>query len=244
MRGASIPATSASARSTTISVSGRGTSARASVRSVSRAEPPLAEHVGERLAPAAPLDEHPRRRALVLGQRPVVPGVELEPRKPERLGEQQSASSARRVDALALEELRGRAERLAERHAAALECPALLVGGERLGERVELAPSTSGRGGGRDAHAVVGNPVLRKVVGADLLGARARADLRVPRRRLLGLLPLALRLVEPRAQHAHRLVAVLELRALVLHRHGDARRQVCDADGRVGGVDRLSTGAG
>ena len=38
-RGASTPAIAASARSTTISVSGRGTSARASVRSVSRRKP-------------------------------------------------------------------------------------------------------------------------------------------------------------------------------------------------------------
>ena len=63
------------------------------------------------------------------------------------------------------------------------------------------------------------------------------------RRRLLGLLALALGLVEACAQDAHRLVAVLELRALVLHRDDDPRRQMRDPDRGVGRVDRLAAGA-
>src|SRR5439155_1415051 len=63
------------------------------------------------------------------------------------------------------------------------------------------------------------------------------------RRRLRGLLSLALGLIQARTQNAHRLVAVLELRAFVLHRNEDARRQVRDAHGRVGRVDRLTARA-
>src|SRR5690349_14844329 len=83
----------------------------------------------------------------------------------------------------------------------ALERPPLLVGGERVGERLEVAGEHVGEAVVH-AGAVVGHAVLRIVVGADLLGARARADLREPRRRLLGLLPLALGLEEAGTQHA------------------------------------------
>ena len=78
------------------------------------------------------------------------------PREAERLREQQLGVEARRVDALALEVLRApRGEHLAQRHPRVLERAALLVGGERLGERVEVArehvlePVRSRRRGGR-----------------------------------------------------------------------------------------------
>ena len=51
---------------------------------------------------------------------------------------------------------------------------------------------------------------------------------------------LQLVLVEARAQDAHRLLAVLVLRALVLAGDHDARRNVRDAHRRIGGVDVLS----
>ena len=57
-------------------------------------------------------------------------------------------------------------------------------------------------------------------------------------------LPLVRQLVEPRLEDSHRRVAVAELRALVLALDDDARGQVRDADGRVGGVDPLAPGAG
>src|SRR3546814_11862355 len=50
-------------------------------------------------------------------------------------------------------------------------------------------------------------------------------------------------LVEARAQHLHRLGAVLVLRLLVLALHHDTGRQVGDPHRRVGGVDVLATGA-
>src|SRR5207302_7573234 len=93
-------------------------------------------------------------------------------------------------------------------------------------------------------YAVVGEAVLGEVVGADLLGALAGADLGAARGGLLGLLPLALQLVEPRAQDAHRLVLVLELRLLVLHRDDDAGRDVRDAHRGIGRVHRLPARAG
>jgi hypothetical protein len=54
---------------------------------------------------------------------------------------------------------------------------------------------------------------------------------------------LLFQLLKARAQHAHRLLAVLYLRLLVLHRDDDARRHVRDAHGRVGRVDALAAGA-
>ena len=91
---------------------------------------------------------------------------------------------------------------------------------------------------------MVGHAVLGEVVGADLLRALAGADLRAPRRRLLGLLPLALGLVQPGAKDAQRLRLVLQLRFLVLHRDHDPGRDVRDPDGRVGRVHALAAGAG
>ena len=95
----------------------------------------------------------------------------------------------------------------------------------------------------READAVVGDAVFLEVVGADLLGALAGADLRAA---ILGdrvLLLLHLHLVEARAQHLHRLRAVLDLRLLVLLRHDDVGREVGDAHGRIGRVDALAAGA-
>ena len=83
----------------------------------------------------------------------------------------------------------------------------------------------------------------REVVGADLLRALAGADLAAA---ILGdrvLLLAQLHLVEPRAQHLHRLRAVLDLRLLVLLRDDDAGRDVRDADGGVGRVDALAARA-
>ncbi len=54
---------------------------------------------------------------------------------------------------------------------------------------------------------------------------------------------LAALLEQSRAQHLHRLGAVLVLAALVLHRHDDPGRDVGDADRGIGGVDVLPAGA-
>ena len=61
---------------------------------------------------------------------------------------------------------------------------------------------------------------------------------------LLGLLALELHLVETGAKDAKCLLLVLELAFLVLAGHHEAGRQMGEANGRVGGVDRLATRPG
>jgi hypothetical protein len=90
---------------------------------------------------------------------------------------------------------------------------------------------------------VVGDPVLRVVVGADPLRAVDGADLAAP-----GLAGLRVRLLlggreEPGAQDAQGLLLVLQLALLVLAADDDPGRHVGDAHGRVGGVDALAAGA-
>src|SRR5690606_16349296 len=92
--------------------------------------------------------------------------------------------------------------------------------------------------------AVIGDPALGKVVGADALGAVARTDQQLATvgdflvgRGVLLVLQLG-------RQPGHGLGAVLVLRALFLAFDHDAGGQVGDADGRFGLVDVLATGAG
>src|SRR5258707_680323 len=80
------------------------------------------------------------------------------------------------------------------------ESLAAFLGGQRLGELVELAFEDPVEVVHGQLYAVVGDAVLRIVVGTNLLRALARPDLRAPRRRLLGRLLLALQLVEPRPE--------------------------------------------
>ena len=111
-------------------------------------------------------------------------------------------------------------------------------------EAVDVAVEDSAR----VAHLEAGAVVL------DALGRveRVRADLRAPLDRLLlaalggehlGTLSLLL-FEELGAQEAHRGLAVLELRALVLALDDDAGRHVRDADRRVGLVHVLAAGSG
>src|SRR5690606_8228629 len=95
----------------------------------------------------------------------------------------------------------------------------------------------------RQADAVVGHPALREVVGADAFGAVAAADHRLARLGFGALGLLAPLFEQSRAQHLHRLGAVLVLAALVLHRDDDPRRDVSDANSGVGRVDVLTARA-
>jgi hypothetical protein len=92
--------------------------------------------------------------------------------------------------------------------------------------------------------AVVRDAVLREVVRANPLRAIHRADLALANDGRGGVDLLLLPGEHPRAQHTHAGLAVLQLALLVLHRHDDSRGEVGDANGRVGRVDRLATGAG
>src|SRR5437764_391703 len=117
-------------------------------------------------------------------------------------------------------------------------------GRQRLGELVELALEDPVELVNRELDPVVREPVLGEVVGADFLRALAGTNLRVAGRVELRSLPLELPLVEARAQHAHRLLPVLQLRLLVLHRDDDPSRKVRDADGGVGRIDGLASRPG
>ncbi len=90
--------------------------------------------------------------------------------------------------------------------------------------------------------AMVGDAVLGKVVGTYLLRAVACPHLTAAHasHRLFGLPPLAV--VEHRAQHIHRLRAVLYLRALLLRGHDDARGNVRDPDRGLRLVHVLAAG--
>src|SRR5439155_509585 len=74
----------------------------------------------------------------------------------------------------------------------------------------------------RQSDAVVGQPILRKVVGADLLAAVAGSHLRLALRVAGAALLLLLHLVQPRAKHLQRHGAVLDLRLLLLALHHHA----------------------
>src|SRR3989344_1934407 len=86
---------------------------------------------------------------------------------------------------------------------------------------------------------MVGHPILREIVGADLLGAVARAYLCLPLCRPRASFALILLLLDAACEQLHRLFFVLRLRALRRAFHVDARRFVDDADGRLDLVDVL-----
>src|SRR4029079_15740962 len=86
---------------------------------------------------------------------------------------------------------------------------------QRLGEVVELALQEPVELVDGQLDAVVGDPALGEVVGADLLGPLARPDLRVAGGVTLGALALELALVEARANDPHRLLSRLPLTTLV-----------------------------
>src|SRR5690348_13894770 len=90
---------------------------------------------------------------------------------------------------------------------------------------------------------MVGDPALGKIVGADALGAVARADQRLARGGFLRLLLAQLLVLDARQQHREGLFLVLVLRARVLAFHDDAGGQVRDAHRGVGLVDMLAAEA-
>jgi len=91
----------------------------------------------------------------------------------------------------------------------------------------------------REPDPVIGHAALAEVVGADPLAALTGADLRLSIGGHGRLLLFLRALEQPRLEHAHRLRAVLELRALVLARDDEPRRDVRDPHRGVGGVDAL-----
>src|SRR3954454_24275663 len=106
-----------------------------------------------------------------------------------RRGVSQPASASRRATSLAAGERAGLGE-----------LPPLLISLQSGRELVELPGEHRGDVAARELHAVVRDAILREVVGADLLGARAGADLRRAIARHLRLLPSQLDAFNPRPQ--------------------------------------------
>src|SRR4051794_37344433 len=121
-----------------------------------------------------------------------------------------------------------------------LACP--FVGCERVDDVVEIAGQHFLQSIDGEPDAVVGDPVLLVVVGADLLATAATADLRTTLGGLRRVLLVLGQLQQSGAQHLHRTSTVLQLTALVLHRYHDACRLVRDAHGGVRRVDTLTAG--
>src|SRR5208282_3443742 len=94
-----------------------------------------------------------------------------------------------------------------------------------------------------EADAMVAQPVLGEIVGADFFRAVARLDLATPLGPdgLVLLFPFELK--QPRPEHAHGLLAVLDLRLFILAGHDHPRGQMRDAHRRVRGVHGLPAGA-
>src|SRR3954454_24683452 len=123
------------------------------------------------------------------------------------------------------------------------EAVGLVRGDERVDQSIELAIQDARQIREVRMDAVVGHPILREVVGPDLVRSVAGADQRLPGSRVLLALPAPLGFLEPRTKHGHRLGLVLVLALLVLDLDDGAGREVGDPHGRVGRVDRLATGA-
>src|SRR2546423_6422406 len=118
----------------------------------------------------------------------------------------------------------------------------LLLAGEpqRVDQIVEVAVQHLGQVVNRVVNPVIGDAILREVVGPDLGRAITGAHLRSPLAGTGGLL-LGDHLVEQAgAQHFERLDLVLQLALLVLALHHEIRGQVGDAYGAVGRVDALT----
>jgi len=103
------------------------------------------------------------------------------------------------------------------------------VRGQRFDERLEFAVHHRLELVEGEADAVIGDAVLRKIIGTDLLAAIARSHHAAPLGADRLLLFFELNLIKSRTQHALGLGAILDLRFFVLARHDQARRQMREA---------------
>src|SRR5690349_4833614 len=114
---------------------------------------------------------------------------------------------------------------------------------ERVDHRLDVAVHHARQVVRGEADAMIGEAALRKVVGADLRRAVARAHLQLAHARAFGLLLRHAQVEQPRAQHFHGFQLVLQLGFLVLLRDDEPRRDVRDAYGAIRRVHRLSARA-
>src|SRR5437867_1925106 len=118
----------------------------------------------------------------------------------------------------------------------------LIVGFQRVEKLVERSIQHRFQLVDRQADTMVRDPILGEIVGADLLATVSRANHPPPLLRQGLLLLAALDVQQARAQHLQGLRFVLVPGFLVLAGDDEAGRQVRHAHGRVGRVDRLTTG--
>ena len=90
---------------------------------------------------------------------------------------------------------------------------------------------------------VVGHPVLRKIVGADSFAPVSRSHLAFAVLGDFGFLFALHRVEQARAEHLQRLGLVFVLRFFVLADYDQPCRNVGYANGRIGRVDALASGA-
>ena len=90
---------------------------------------------------------------------------------------------------------------------------------------------------------MVRNTALGEIIGADALVAHTCADLAAAHSGNLRIQLLLLNFIELGGQHTHTFFPVLQLTALLLAGHHDARGLVDQPDGRGGLVDVLAAGA-
>src|SRR5579864_3996159 len=130
----------------------------------------------------------------------------------ERNGEPSSARRDRRGRL----SLRGLNSESSYRRGFALQLLGLVVRNQAVDDRLQLAVHDLGELMDGEADAVVGDTVLREVVGADFFAAIAGPDHRFALFRESFLLLLHLDFVEAGAQDAHTFLAILDLGFFVL----------------------------
>src|SRR5688572_2503000 len=121
----------------------------------------------------------------------------------------------------------------------ALQALGLVPGDDRAHQLLEIAVDDAVQLVQREPDAVVGDAVLREVVGADLLRTFAGAHHAAAFVADLVLLLLELQVEQAATQHLERARLVLDLTAFVLTLDDHAGGQVRDLHGAVRGVDRL-----
>ena len=208
----------ASACSTSSSVSGRGTNTPGRTSSVIRRNPWSPGEVLHR-RPRAPLTDRAAEHPGLPRVEPALARVQTRPVGLEHVHQQDLGRRLRALDAVAIQVARRAPQDLGRAHAPrrpSRELFRALGREERVDERVHAPLEHVRQLVHRQLDAVVGHPVLGEVVRADLLGPLAGPDLRAPVGRLLGGRLLLRLLEEPRAQVPHRLLAVLQLRPLLL----------------------------
>ena len=115
---------------------------------------------------------------------------------------------------------------------------------QRFDEFIEVAFDEVGEVVERQLDAVVGDAVLREIVGADFFAAFARADLVFADGGVFGVFLGDLAFEQARAQHGQGARPVFYLRAFVGAAHDESAGLVNDLHGGVGGVHALTALAG